>query len=190
MVGTKVTDGTGGKGPHIINTLAAVIVLFALIWMWPSLAEGAPAVFTTVTGIVTLYGVAFAIIELFRTKAAASLAASEAERASQQVHALFSARDATECQTCIENALVSVDEGKPIGLAALSRITKYYAAEFAEQYRDVESDVHRRLINLESYSGLNPKAQAKAMSIKSTLVEMNNHVAAHSRKYLMIERTK
>lgn len=190
MTATKANNCKGGKALHVVSAAVAVIAFVILTSQWPSLAEDAPAYFATFTGVATLYGVGFAIIELSRTKAAAALAAHEAEKAARDVHALFSARDAAECQTCIENALMSVDSGNPIGLAALSRITKYYAAEFAEQYLDVQSDVYRRLIVAESYSRLNPKAQAKATNIKSVLVEMNNHVAAHSQKYLMIERTK
>ncbi|MFC3308078.1 hypothetical protein [Blastomonas aquatica] len=173
---------------HVVVGLIALIAAIALLIFIPDLSKDYAAVFATLTGVATLYGVLFTIIEVLRTKAAADLAAAAAKDATSRVRAMYASRDAAECQACIESALRIVDEGGVVPLSVLSRISKIYAGEFADQYEIHASDVRQRILLIESYGAMPPKARTNSTKIKTTLVAMNGHLAAHISRNLSSEK--
>lgn len=178
----------GAKLIHLLVFVATVALGKALIRAVPDLTKDDPTTFSTLTGVATLYGVVFAIIEVWRAKSAAQLAAVRAKQAADQVHAAYGLRDASECQSCIQYALGSIDEHGFAPLSVLSRIVKLYASEFAEDYDDAKSDVRKRVAMVESYASLHRSTRpASPKKVQTTLMAMTAHLSASIGKRTKVE---
>lgn len=167
------------KRVHLITFFATLAACAVVSFVWRDLWKDAPTSFATLMGFVTLYGVAFAVAELLRVKAAAIEAANAAKQASDQVNNLFGVRDAVECQISIENILSIIDDGGTIPLSHISRIGRFYTSQFPELYIDTSSDVRRRVIILESFGGLAPSVRSKNVRrVSMVLSEISNHLSS------------
>lgn len=113
----------------------------------PDLRKDVPTAFSTITGFATLYGLIFAIIEVLRLQSVAALTQKVARDTEQRVYEISSAKNLTECQSCIEYALDDIDKSGFVGLSPLSRIIKFYSSEFVADMGD-ETSIHRTNISV------------------------------------------
>jgi hypothetical protein len=185
-------EGFGVMAAKIIHLLAALITIVVAIACaagLPDLHKDTPTTFGTITGFLTVYGVVFAIIELFRTRAAAELAAREASRASNTVRAFYDLRNVSECQSSIEHTLNDMANNGQVSLSILSRIVKLYVAEFSIEYQDDRS-VHRKYIaTIESFVFNHPGDRLRFGNLKRVLLGMmaNLSVSASARTFQEID---
>lgn len=139
------------RWPHVAIALVAIIGMIGSR-AWPDLWKDQPTAFATIGFFVTAYGVAFAIVELLRTKAAAVLAASAARAAEAKVASLYDSRNAVECQTLIEGVLERLQEDGTLSSGSLSRIVRLYAAEFSDDYEREDSRCRRHVGMVSSFA--------------------------------------
>lgn len=170
------------KAVHWIGAGVTVVLGAASVIWKPDLLKDAPTTLGTLGTFATAYGVLFAIVELRRAKSAASQAKEEAERVFKAVTSLATAREIVECQTTIQIAVASLDEGRPIPSSVLCQILKLYSQVFFAQVA-VETSSHRKNRSIiESYtynpnstrtsSGAPSKTQRALLSIASQLAEL------------------
>lgn len=155
------------KTIHIFGA-AISLLLFGIAVFWkPSLIKDAPTTLGTIGSFATAYGVLFAIIELRRAKAASVLAKEEAERVFKAVTSLVTAREIIECQSTINMAISSLDEGRAIPSSALCQIVKLYSQVFYAEFSDEKSAHRKTRSTIESYS-FNPNTATTKTSSKNT----------------------
>lgn len=138
----------------VVHFFTAVFALSALTVSthWRDLWKDTATAFATVGFFVTVYGVIFTIIEVFRTKAAAQQAADAAQAAEKRVESLYDARDSVECLTLLENALDRLHEDGTLSPSSLGRIVKLYAAEFSAAYSEETSPPRVRMGMVTSFA--------------------------------------
>lgn len=156
--------------------LAVGLVLSLLVF--PSLLKDVPATFATITGFATLYGLIFTVIEVVRTKAAASEAADAADEARRAVASLYDIRDGSECLSLIETALSGIEREGTVQLALLARIVKLYSATFHEEQKDDGSPQRQAVAMVESYSLLAKPKSAPTGRLKGALMSMTTHLSS------------
>lgn len=177
-----------GRAVHAFTASLTLLGAYWLVSGYPELTRDIPAKFATWTGLATLYGVAFAVIETFRAKSAARYASERADRAAKQVHAAYGIRDLTECQNFIETALQVVEEQNRFPLATLVRIGKLYTAEFADEYEIETSEVRMRVAMLESYALQHrPNRPGPPHKVKEALMAMAIQLSASATKRMNLE---
>lgn len=173
-----IMNNGGGKDVHLLTGAAAVCFAFVLLWLDPNLYKDGPTLFATLSGTATLYGLLFAILEVQRSATIAQEVARSAKTAEQNIERLYGVRDATECQICIENALRTIDENGVIPVAVLSRISRMYVNEFADEFANEQSDVRGRIAMIESYLSLHRKQKGIAKGkLQIVLLGMNIHLS-------------
>lgn len=131
-------------------TLAGLVTSFYFI---PDLRKDVATGFATFTGFVTIYGLVFAAVEVLRLKSVTELTQRVARQTESRVRAISSAKNLTECQSCIEYALEDIDKSGSVGSSPLARIVKFYSYEFIDSMHD-DLSIHRTNVSLvNSYIG-------------------------------------
>lgn len=123
---------------------AIILVLgagFGLTHRFPTLLEGPINSLTSVGTFITLYGVLFAVIELFRLKSVALIAAAKASEVYDELHRLRTAEMATRCQTLIHAALRCTEQKTQIPDPLLNEILSVYRELFAREF-EAENNNH------------------------------------------------
>lgn len=152
---------------HLIGALLTALLGIGIVTWKPELLNDAPTTLGTLGTFATAYGVIFAIVELRRAKSASVQARAEAERVFQAMTSLARAREIVECQTSIQIAIGSLDEGRLITSSTLCQIVKLYSQVFFEQLVD-ETSLHRKNRSvIESYV-YNPNITASQKPAKNT----------------------
>lgn len=171
----------GRKSLHITLALVAAVISVGLVCYYSDLTKDPPTTFATVSGLATLYGVAFAILEVIRARSAASLAAVEASRAAASVSTLYGLGALSECQSCIEYALEGIDKDGQVLSSPLSRIMKLYIEEFHREYLDERSAQRENVSIVQSYASLQ-QPNRPAHKVKKALMAMMADISASASK--------
>ena len=153
------------KGVHFIVATIAAAVGVAAFWFVPELRKDVPTTFGTATGIATLYGVVFAVVEVVRTRNAASLAYDAAKKVKLQFENLYGIKQLSDCQAAVDLAIASLDRGEHVPLPMLIQITKSYSLHFHAEMSDPGSEHRRNSAVLESYSAI-PKGAKSGSQAK------------------------
>ncbi|WP_024870489.1 hypothetical protein [Tolumonas lignilytica] len=167
------------KHTHIISA-TIITLLFITVVQWKSdLIKDPPSTLGTISSFATAYGIIFAIIELKRTKNASQHASEEVQRALHAVTGLISAREIIECQSVINLAISTLDEGKPIASITLCQIVRLYSQVFHEQLKDQNSDYrkNRSIIAAYAYNPNTNKLNASTKKTKQALFAITSHLA-------------
>jgi hypothetical protein len=169
---------------HAIVAAIAIFICIIVIVIWPELSRDKATFFGTIGFFITIYGVVFTIIEVFRVKAVAKLAAKAAMDTAKRIETLYDTRDLAECQILIESALDQLHEERTLSSAALSRIVKLYVTEFSATY-ELATSPHRRHVGMvNSFAFVHAHSRLSklnnANNLKSTLVEMMAELSAAS----------
>lgn len=139
------------------KTHAAVFVVICLVGiilciLERDLLKDAPTTLGTIGSFATAYGVLFAVIELRRTQAVSLATKLAAEQVFTSVSGLITAREITECQSVIQMAVASLDEGRPIPSSTLHQIVKLYSQVFHKEMDNEKSGHRKNRSIIESYS--------------------------------------
>jgi hypothetical protein len=165
---------------HIFSLLVTLLGLGYTIVTQKELWTGNVAIFATISGFVTVYGVAFAIIETWRARNASELARSAAFDARDRMGALYNVKNIGECQAGIRNALSDLDKDGWVSTASLSRILELYTAEFFDAYDNPHSEQRKSIAMLQSHaaSASGPLKGQAVRRLKDTLVKMLTDLTA------------
>jgi hypothetical protein len=177
----KVIDG---RTIHVLVGLGIMALALASRIGLPELWDSKLLTFGSVGGFLTFYGVIFSVVETMRSRSAAQEAKIAAQNAQNQTAKLFSIRDISECQYCIQIALSDLDDVGWVQTSSLSRILKLYTAEFHGDYEEIGS-AHREAIgSLRSHaaSASGPLGKLTLKRLKNTLLGMLAELTAKGSK--------
>lgn len=155
------------KAVHLIGAVVTAGLGIGIVIWQPDLLKDAPTTLGTLGTFATAYGVLFAIVELRRAKSASLHAREEAERVFRAMTSLATAREIVECQTTIQIAIGSLDDGRLIPSSVLCQIVKLYSQVFFAQLADEISSHRRNRSVIESYAH-NPNIPASNGPSKNT----------------------
>jgi hypothetical protein len=137
----------------------------------------APNSFSALTGLATLYGVVFAIIEVARLNSAASAQARAVSLATKKIEALSSMRDLLSCREKINIALEALEESNFVSHAVLARVVELYVAEYAKDVRDPVSQHRENVSHVRAYTmASKPGNHAATGRLKGALFSMLEQV--------------
>lgn len=162
---------------HVIAFFICLAGSAILMWCFPDLRKGQSATLGSAGVFITLYGVIFAIIEVFRLRSASDLAEKEAKRVFNSITNLVTAREIIECQTKIEIAVAAIDEKRTIPSASLCSIVKLYSQVFHNEVGDEKSEHRKNRSVVQSYyiSGKSPLKASE--NTKQALLGIAGHLA-------------
>lgn len=141
----------------------------------PLLWDGEQVIFSTISGLSTLYGVGFAVIETFRARTASEEAKTAASEASSKIVKLHQVKDVAKCQMLIEEELQDLEKRQIVSIARISKIQDLYTAEFSDSYRDENSEQRINVAALQShsiFSGGKPLSNKASNALRETLLKM------------------
>lgn len=170
------------KAVHFIAALLTTIAWLIVTARWADLTKDPQSTFDTVGVFLTIYGILFTIIELFRARSAVALAALETGKLSQRIEKFYGIRDLIECQSLIVSALERADEDGTVSSSSLGRIVRLYAAEFPVETQNENSQHRVRVSIVGSFSiAARQSKHTKLLAadkLKTTLMEMMVDLAA------------
>jgi hypothetical protein len=178
------------RGSRLIH-IASFVVIFGLAigsyFVASELWKDRAAVFATVGGFLTLYGVIFAIVETLRARAASEMASAAANSSRHQTMMIFNIKNIAECQSCIRDTLSDLDKVGWVSTASLSRIIELYTAEFHHEYQDTSSPQREAIASLQSHasSAVGPLKSRPLSRLRQTLIQMLTDLTALASKKLV-----
>jgi len=175
---------------HILSFFLTIILSSALLHSYPNLIKDDVTSFSTIGGIVTIYGVIFTIIEVIRARNAAVLAESESKKVYLRLTTTYDLKDITKCQIAIELALTSIEKNETIPASTLSNIVNVYSHIFHNEIENDDSPRRKNRTILCSYAfkeATNSKPSSK-IKLQECLTSIAGDlsVVAGSRTSLMI----
>jgi hypothetical protein len=167
------------------------MVIFAIglisLVLIPDLWRDNVAIFSSLGGFVTVYGVAFAVIETWRARSASEMAESAAKEASSNVTKILNIKNISECKQCIRSTILDLEKDGWASTSALTRILELYVSEFCNEYVDENSNQRNLVASLRSHAAnaSGPLKQAACKRLKATLVDMLSHLTIADNEKMM-----
>lgn len=168
---------------RLIHTSSLCVTLLGCVAsnrLYPDLWKDDVTSFATVGCFLTLYGVAFAVIETWRARNSSEQARTAAEAASRRVATLYELGGITRCQGCIHDVLRDLERQGWASTSSLTRIIELYTAEFHGAYQDSATPQRQAVAALQSHAA-SPPGPLKGPALrrlKETLVTMLADVTA------------
>lgn len=162
---------------------------YALSRAAPALFHGPVETYATVSGIVTLYGVIFAVVEVWRLESATTMAAKAARDAVDQIERLHGAHALVECQASIDGALADIDAEDFVSSSALGRVIKLYSAAFATEVATSGSRQREDTLIIESYAGAFRRGnKTSTAKLRSALLRMTQDTSVAVQRNVVPEK--
>lgn len=140
------------KWIHAVTALAFVALFGGVWYKFPVLMAGPQAVFSTISGFVSLYGLTFAIVELLRTRAVAEKVKSETDKALTRVENLADLKLLSDCQANVEQAIQFIEMKLVVPIALLTQINKVYSQHFHADIHNASKPQAKNVAVIRTYT--------------------------------------
>ncbi|MBC8718173.1 hypothetical protein [Ochrobactrum sp. Marseille-Q0166] len=167
------------KRVHSIIALIFFISFLALWYFIPQLMLNSQAVFSTVTGFASLYGLSFAIVELIRTRGVAEEVKAETNNVLLRVENLADLKLLSDCQSTIEQIMQYIDMKKAVPTFLLTQVNKIYSQHFHASINDASKPQAANVAIIRTYVASNGLRQPSNYytNLKNTLALITTEVA-------------